>query len=122
VDGKSTSELTWRAPAYRNVISVLRNPFYAGAYAYGKSRVQTTLVDGSLRKTYGRSRPMEEWTVLARDHHEAYVTWEVFERNRERLSRNSYCQSAARVQVPRSPREGGRPSWRACCDVDAAGE
>lgn len=104
VDGKSTSELTWRAPAYRNVISVLQNPFYAGAYAYGKSRVQTTLVEGSLRKTYGRSRPMAEWTVLARDHHEAYVSWEVFERNRERLSRNSYCQSAGAAKSSR----GGR--------------
>jgi DNA invertase Pin-like site-specific DNA recombinase len=104
VDGKSTSELTWRPPAYRNVISVLQNPFYAGAYAYGKSRVQTTLVDGSLRKTYGRSRPMEEWTVLARDHHEAYITWDAFERNRERLSRNSYCQRAGAAKSSR----GGR--------------
>jgi hypothetical protein len=104
VDGKSTSELTWRAPAYRNVISVLQNPFYAGAYAYGKSRVQTALVDGSLRKTYGRTRPMEEWTVLARDHHEAYITWEAFARNRERLSRNSYCQRAGAAKSSR----GGR--------------
>lgn len=94
VDGKTNSELVWRPPAYRNVISVLQNPFYAGAYAYGKSKVQTSLVDGSLRKHYGRVRPMDEWTVLARDHHEGYVTWEAFERNRERLSRNSYCQRA----------------------------
>lgn len=101
VDGKSMSELVWRAPAYRNVIAVLQNPFYAGAYAYGKSKVQTSLVDGSLRKTYGRARPMEEWTVLARDHHEAYVTWETFDRNRERLSRNSYSQRAGAAKSSR---------------------
>jgi DNA invertase Pin-like site-specific DNA recombinase len=104
LDPKSKSALTWRAPAYRNVIAVLQNPFYAGAYAYGKSRVQTTLVEGSLRKVYGRSRPLEDWTVLARDHHEAYVTWEVFQRNRERLSRNAYCQPAGSAKSSR----GGR--------------
>lgn len=93
-DAHRPSPLCWRPPAYRNVISVLQNPFYAGAYAYGKARVQTELVDGSLRKVYGRARPMAQWTVLARDHHEAYVSWEVFERNRARLSRNSFCQKA----------------------------
>lgn len=101
VDGKLTSELAWRAPAYRNVISVLQNPFYAGAYAYGKSRVRTTLVEGSPRKIYGRSRPMEEWTVLARDHHEAYIDWDQFERNRERLSRNSFSQPAGEAKSSR---------------------
>src|SRR5690606_1867978 len=75
------TQLSWRSPVYRNVISVLQNPFYAGAYAYGKARVQTELVDGSLRKVYGRKRPMDEWTVLARDHHEAFISWETFERN-----------------------------------------
>jgi DNA invertase Pin-like site-specific DNA recombinase len=100
-DGTSSSELTWRQPAYRNVISVLQNPFYTGAYAYGKSKVRTSLVDGSLRKTRGRTRPMDEWTVLVRDHHEAYVTWELFERNRERLSRNSFCQRAGNAKSAR---------------------
>ena len=94
LNGKSLSELAWTAPAYRNVLSVLQNPFYAGAHAYGKSKVQTTLVEGSPRKHYGRARPMDDWTVLARDHHEAYVTWESFERTREQLSRNSFSQRA----------------------------
>jgi DNA invertase Pin-like site-specific DNA recombinase len=103
-DGKSVSKLTWRPPVYRNVISVLQNPFYAGAYAYGKGKVQTTLVDGSLRKFYGRARPMEQWTVLTRDHHEAFISWETFERNRARLSRNSFCQKAGSSKSAR----GGR--------------
>jgi DNA invertase Pin-like site-specific DNA recombinase len=103
-NGKSRTELTWRAPTYRNAIAVLQNPFYAGAYAYGKSKVQTCLVEGSLRKIYGRARPMEEWSVLVRDHHEAYIPWESFERNRERLSRNSFCQRAGGAKSSR----GGR--------------
>ncbi len=100
-DGKCSLQLVWRAPAYRNVIAVLQNPFYAGAYAYGKTKVQTQLVDGSLRKRYGRARPMDAWTVLTRDHHEAYVSWETFELTRHRLSRNSYSQRAGGAKSSR---------------------
>lgn len=100
-DGKRSSKLVWRAPSYRNVIAVLQNPFYAGAYAYGKSKVQTTLVGGSLRKRYGRTRPIDAWTVLMRDHHEAYVPWETFELNRHRLSRNAYSQRAGGAKSSR---------------------
>jgi DNA invertase Pin-like site-specific DNA recombinase len=100
-DGRSMAQLNWRPPVYRNVISVLQNPFYAGAYAYGKAHVQTELVDGSLRKVYGRARPMEQWTVLARDHHEAFISWETFERNRARLSRNSFSQAAGNSKSAR---------------------
>jgi DNA invertase Pin-like site-specific DNA recombinase len=58
-DGRYSKDLIWSPPVYRNVISVLQNPFYAGAYAYGKSRVATMIVDGVVRKAYGRSRPRE---------------------------------------------------------------
>jgi hypothetical protein len=47
---------------------------------------------------------MEKWTVLTRDHHEAFVSWETFERNRARLSRNSFCQRAGSSKSAR----GGR--------------
>jgi len=100
-DGKRLDELAWQLPVYRNVMSVLQNPFYAGAYAYGKSHVQTTIVDGVVRKTYGRMRPMEAWTALVRDHHEAYVSWDLFERNQERLARNSFCKPAGRAKAAR---------------------
>ena len=81
--GNAASTFEWRAPAYRNVIAVLQNPFYAGAYAYGKSKVQTQLVDGSLRKRLWRNAADgEAWTVLTKDHHESYVSWETFELNR----------------------------------------
>ena len=34
---------------YRNVIAVLKNPFYAGVYVYGKSEKRTAIVDGRAR-------------------------------------------------------------------------
>src|SRR2546423_8255072 len=35
-DGKKPVASAWTPIRYRNVISVLKNPFYAGVYAYGK--------------------------------------------------------------------------------------
>lgn len=87
-------ELTWRAPIYRNVIAVLRNPFYAGAYAYGKSRTSAKIVNGVVVKSSSDVRSQSEWTALLRNHHEGYITWEEFERNQERIARNSFCKPA----------------------------
>ena len=36
----------WVAIRYRNVIAVLKNPFYAGVYVYGKSEKRTSIVEG----------------------------------------------------------------------------
>lgn len=103
VDGKRLRELAWMAPAYRTVIGVLRNPFYAGAYAYGKTATRTRLTDGRLRTTYGHERPLPEWSVLLRDHHAAYIPWDQFERTLARLARNAFCKPAG---VAKSARGG----------------
>ncbi|MFP3589291.1 recombinase family protein, partial [Paraburkholderia sp. SIMBA_055] len=39
-DGRTLTHFDWIPVRYRNVISVLKNPFYAGAYVYGKSGKQ----------------------------------------------------------------------------------
>ncbi len=100
-DGKSLDKMSFGTPVYRNVISVLTNPFYAGAYAYGKSRVQTQIVDGAARKIYGRSQPRPDWTAFIRDHHEGYISWAKFEEIQERLSRNAYRSKAGGAKTAR---------------------
>ncbi len=80
----------WTPIRYRNVISVLKNPFYAGAYAYGKSVNRTQIVDGRARKTYGHYRPLRDCEILLKDHHEGYINWEEFERNQNQLAANAY--------------------------------
>lgn len=101
-DGKRAgAPYRWGAPAYRNIISVLQNPFYAGAYAYGKSTARTTLVEGRLTKSYGHSLPMERWSVLLRDHHAGYIRWVDFERNQERLRRNAHRRPAGGAKAGR---------------------
>jgi len=89
-DGKRMTTFDWTQIRYRNVISVLKNPFYAGAYAYGKSFNRTQIVDGRARKTYGHYRPLQDCEILLKDHHEGYIDWEEFERNQKLLAANAY--------------------------------
>src|ERR1700738_409100 len=89
-DGKKLIALEWTLIRYRNVISVLKNPFYAGASAYGKGEKRTEIVDGRARKSYGHRKPLEEWEVLLKDHHDCYVDWAEFERNQKQLAVNAY--------------------------------
>jgi excisionase family DNA binding protein len=89
-DGKHLVTFDWTPIRYRNVISVLKNPFYAGVYAYGKSEKRTEIVNGRARKSYGHSRPLEQCEVLLKDHHEGYIDWTEFERNQKQLATNAY--------------------------------
>ena len=93
-DGKRLISFEWTPARYRNVISVLKNPFYAGVYAYGKSEVRTEIVDGRAHKTYGDRKPLEQWDVFLREHHEGYISFEQFERNQEQLARNAFGKAA----------------------------
>ena len=102
-DGKNLTSIEWCPIRYRNVISVLKNPFYAGVYAYGKSENRTQIVDGRARKTYGHGRAPEQWEVMLKDHHEAYLDWDQFERNQRQLAANAYGKAGG----PKSGR-GGR--------------
>ena len=92
-DGKKMISFDWTPIRYRCVIGVLKNPFYAGAYVYGKSEKRTALIDGRPRKSYGHGKPFEEWEVVLKEHHEGYVDWAEFERNQKRLAVNAYGRS-----------------------------
>jgi excisionase family DNA binding protein len=89
-DGKRLTAIDWTLLRYRNVISLLKNPFYAGAYVYGKSEKRVAVIDGRARKSYGHGKPPEGWEVLIRDHHEGYIDWAEYERNQAVLAANAY--------------------------------
>lgn len=92
-DGRSLVSFDWTLIRYRNVISVLKNPFYAGAYAYGKSEKRTVIQDGRAHRSYGHGKSIDNWEVLIKDHHQGYIDWEEFERNRKQLAANAYSKT-----------------------------
>jgi DNA invertase Pin-like site-specific DNA recombinase len=82
-------ELRWVEPSYHQVHSVLTNPVYAGAYAYGKSRREGYLDEHGQPRKRVRRLPREEWGVLIWDHHPGFIDRETFERNQARIAKNT---------------------------------
>jgi DNA invertase Pin-like site-specific DNA recombinase len=94
-------EIEWRLPGYQHLLRLIRNPTYAGAFAHGKSRSQISLVEGRPRKKSGHRLPMEQWSVLIKDHHAGYITWERYVKNLELLESNSAKAHASHTGAPR---------------------
>jgi excisionase family DNA binding protein len=91
-DGRTLVSFDWTLIRYRNVISVLKNPFYAGVYVYGKSEKRTVIQDGRAHRSYGHGKPFDDWEVFIRDHHKGYIDWEEFERNQKQIAANGYSK------------------------------
>src|SRR5256886_388171 len=81
--------LVWKVPTQALVRDILLNPFYAGAYVWGRRPVETILVDGQLKKRQSAFRRAEDCRVFIRDHHEGYIDWSTYEENRQMTRRNS---------------------------------
>lgn len=74
----SHSRLFWKQPTYAAVISILKNPAYAGAFVYGRTR--TTRSGPTLQaKTFTRV-PQEQWRIRIQDIYPAYIDWATYER------------------------------------------
>ena len=85
--GSRRGELDWRRPSLGTLCQVLHHPIYAGAYAYGR---RPTDVRGGYSRGKKKSswKPMSEWTVLLPDRLPAYISWEQYLRNQQRLAEN----------------------------------
>jgi excisionase family DNA binding protein len=90
--------IIWRLPAYNIVHNILTNPIYAGAYAFGRTTSRVSVENGRKRVRRGVYRPMAEWDVLIKDHHEAYITWDEFERNQRVIANNATGKGSATVK------------------------
>ena len=93
--GPEGRHLQWKAPVYNTIHHILRNPIYAGAYAYGRSTSKTRIENGRKRVTRGLPVEQSEWDVLIRDHHEGYIVWDAFERNQRLIKDNANGKSWA---------------------------
>lgn len=115
--GASKGQLEWHRPSCTTLRQMLHHPIYAGAYSFGRRRgdaKQVSASSGAKRKTW---LPPEKWDVLLRDRLPAYITWEQFLENRERLEQNQ-----TRSETSGTPRNGcallsgllvcGKCGWR----------
>lgn len=83
------TRLVWKIPSQSLVGDILRNPFYAGAYVWGRRPMETLLVQGRLKKRQAANRRPEECRVFIADHHVGYIDWATYQENQRMTRRNS---------------------------------
>jgi hypothetical protein len=93
-------DIAWRAPTIATVATILKNPAYAGAFVYGRTRA-TPKAQGAAGHTSQRL-PVTEWKVCLRDRYPAYIDWATFEKIQAMIrdNRSEYDKNKARG-VPR---------------------
>jgi Recombinase/Recombinase zinc beta ribbon domain len=95
-------DIAWRTPTASMLFGILKNPAYAGAFVYGRTRsCHAAYASGKLMTA---RRPMAEWKIVVRDRYPAYLDWESFERVQTMLSDN-YAEYQ-RNKTRGAPRDG----------------
>lgn len=97
--GPQDGELLWVKLSITQVLNVLHNPRYAGAFVYGRTRIRRT-----LQGTQQHRVPEDKWHTLLRSAHVGYVSWEEYQENQRRLQENAHALGPERRKSP--PREG----------------
>lgn len=87
--GVERDQLVWRRPNRATLLGMLHHPVYAGAYVYGRRRTDPRKRLPGRRGSGRAWAPAGEWDVLLRDQLPAYITWQQYEANQERLRENS---------------------------------
>jgi DNA invertase Pin-like site-specific DNA recombinase len=97
------AETVWRDPTAAAVVGILRNPAYAGAFVYGRTRTVRQVQAGETRPRQQR-RDMSEWSVIVHNRYPSYVSWETFQQIQATLRENyaEYDRNKSRGV----PREG----------------
>ena len=80
-------DVIWRAPNQAGVCSILKNPAYAGAYVYGRTRCAVGQGGARLRQPL----PEQQWRVCIQEKHPAYISWQRYHQIQAMLADN-YAQ------------------------------
>ena len=100
-NGPQRGELEWRRPCLPTLYKIFHHPFYAGTYAYGRCQIDPKRQREHRSRKARKSVPVDQWKAVVPDRVPAYITWERYERNQERLRQNS-----SRWETTGAPRQG----------------
>jgi DNA invertase Pin-like site-specific DNA recombinase len=99
--GPNKGQLEWRRPNRSTLSDLVRHPSYAGAYRYGYKQIDPRYKSPCRPGSGLYTRRPHECHVLIRDRVPAYITWDRFQANQQRLAANQY-----RPGSPGAPRDG----------------
>lgn len=89
VSGLYSGDLLWKDASAAALLSILKNPAYAGAFAYGRRIVDPTRQVPGRPSTGRKRRPRQEWLALVPNAYPAYISWTEYEQNQRTLAGNA---------------------------------
>ncbi len=94
--GINKGQLAWGALGRSRALAILRNPRYAGAFVFGRTK--------ACKQLDGRDRikplPREDWHTLIPDAHPGYITWQQYQDNLQTLRACAHAYGADRRKSP----------------------
>ena len=87
--GAERGKLQWRPVNQATLLGILHHPVYTGAYVYGRRETNPKKVVPGKPGRGRRWASQADWDVLIKDKLPAYITWEQWEHNQEKLWENS---------------------------------
>lgn len=76
----------WARATVSSVTSILKNPAYAGAFVYGRTRMHAGGREGASKMK--APRPVGEWRIVVKDRYPAYIDWPTYEKINAALKDN----------------------------------
>jgi len=86
--GPSRGQLAWTRPNIATLQNMLHHPIYAGAYVYGRRKTDPRRRVAGKRGSGRAWATPDEWQVLIHDRLPAYITWEQYQANQQKLREN----------------------------------
>jgi len=90
------TRVRWVPLRIGRVIDFLRNPVYAGVYAYGRSRMTHLVTENGMQERWTPSHDPAQWRYVHKEHHEGYIDFDTFEKIRGMLDNNRQSFAARR--------------------------
>ena len=92
----------WARATVASVASILKNPAYAGAFVYGRTRLHTPVREGAAKAK--ARRPIDEWRIVVKDRYPAYIDWPTYEKICATIRDNR--AEYMRIKTRGAPRDG----------------
>lgn len=115
--GAWAGQLIWGQLSHGRVLSMLKNPSYAGSYVFGRYQYHRNITPDGHVQAQVKTVPMANWRVYLPGHHEGYISQEEFEDNQVRLARNRTNGEGCVLNGPARPGPGGADTASGTVDL-----
>jgi hypothetical protein len=82
--GDRFGDIAWKNPSVAAIIEILKNPAYAGAFVYGRTRT----IRPPGKRPVQKKLPMEQWRIRVNDKYPSYISWPTYEKIQAMLKDN----------------------------------